>query len=224
MFMMRPRSGLRGMALYTLVLFFALQVRVVADDSIAKLDGRKEKPSPGCLQRMSEDFNPMTRSERVAFAMNSMFGPAAFLSAGARAGFNQLDDSPKEWRQGAKGYGRRYGDAYGEFFISQSIEHATSIVLHEDNRYFASGEHGFGRRLKYAIASTFLARHDNGSRVFSFSAIGGAAGSVFISRAWQPRSTTTAGDAAVAFGLEIGARAGLNVAREFLPRFGRFLR
>ena len=207
-------------------LFVATQVPGVADDSIAKPDEAvwNEKPPATCLQRMSEDFVPMTRSERVGFAINSMLGPAAFLDSAARAGINHLEDTPKEWQQGARGYGRRYGSAYGELFIGQSIEHATSIVLHEDNRYFASGERGFGRRLKYAIASTFLARHDNGTRSFSFSGIGGAAGAVFISRAWQPRSTTTAGDAAVSFGLELGTRAGLNVVREFLPRFGRFLR
>ena len=69
--------------------------------------------------------------------------------------------------------------------------------------------------------STFLARHDNGSRSFSFSRIGGTAGSAFISREWQPPSTTSAGDGAVVFGLNMATQVGFNVFREFWPDMKR---
>lgn len=79
-------------------------------------------------------------------------------------------------------------------------------------------------RLTYVLSSTVLARHDDGSRSVSISVISGAAASGFLSRGWQPRSTTTAGDGAVSFGLTMGFRAGMNVAREYLPaRFSKFL-
>jgi hypothetical protein len=44
-----------------------------------------------------------------------------------------------------------------------------------------------------------------------------AAGAAFISRAWQPRSTTTAGDGAVNFGLTMASDASFNIFREFWP-------
>ena len=69
--------------------------------------------------------------------------------------------------------------------------------------------------------STLLARRDNGSRTFSFSRIGGAAGGAFISREWQPHSTNSAGDGAEAFGITIGAQMGFNVFREFWPDMKR---
>jgi hypothetical protein len=89
--------------------------------------------------------------------------------------------------------------------------------LHEDNRYFVSGQTGFLRRTKYAIVSTLLARNDNGTQSFSFSRVGSAAGASFISRAWQPRSTTSAGDGAVSFGITMASDMGFNVFREFWP-------
>src|SRR5207248_1762003 len=130
---------------------------------------------------------------------------------------------PQEWGQGAKGFGRRYGSDYAQLIIGQTIENGLAFGLHEDNRYFESGKRGIGR-LGYALESAFLARHDNGSRSISISAIGGAAGAAFISRAWQPHSTTSMGEGATSFGVSMGVRAGMNVAREFLPRkLRRFL-
>ena len=72
--------------------------------------------------------------------------------------------------------------------------------------------------------STLLARHDNGNTYFSFSRMGGAAGAAFISREWQPRSTTTAGDGAVSFGISMGSDVGFNVVREFWPGLRRHRR
>jgi len=163
------------------------------------------------------DFVPMTRSERLAHYAYSLFGPQAFVFSAARASIGQARNSPKEWRQGAEGYGRRYGSAYAQRIVGQTIENGAAFALHEDNRYFRSDKTGFGR-LGYAITSAFLARHDDGSRRISFSGIGGVAGSAFISRAWQPRSITSMGDGATTFGISMGVRVGLNVAREFLPR------
>src|SRR5258708_30751159 len=97
------------------------------------------------------------------------------------------------------------GNAYAEDVIRGTLQFGVSAALHEDNRYFVSRETGFLKRTKYAVMSTFLARHDNGSRSFSFSRIGGTAGSAFISRAWQPPSPTTAGDGARTFGFTMGA-------------------
>ena len=80
-----------------------------------------------------------------------------------------------------------------------------------------SGESAVGSRIKYAIGSTFLARRDDGSRRLAFSRLGASAGTAFLSRRWQPRSTNSTGDALTSFGIAMGAEAGFNVAREFLP-------
>jgi hypothetical protein len=168
-------------------------------------------------------FVPMTRSERFRHYLVGTFGPESIFRAAASAGIGQARNVPKEWGGGAEAYGERFGNAFARHIIRGTLDYGASSVLHEDNRYFVSGETGFLRRTKYAVVSTFLARHDNGNRSFSFSRIGSAAGAAFISRAWQPRSTTTAGDGATSFGLTMGADVGFNVFREFWPDMKRHL-
>lgn len=167
------------------------------------------------------EFSPMTRYERLGNYVAGLGNYEAVLTAAAGAGLSQATNTPKEWGGGAEAYGERVGNIYAQHVIRGTLEYGISAALHEDNRYFASGETGFFRRTKYAVMSTFLARHDNGSRSFSFSRIGGSAGSAFISREWQPPSTTTAGDGAVVFGVNIASQVGFNVFREFWPDMKR---
>ena len=170
-----------------------------------------------CRLRLAEDFVPMTRTERAAYYVASLAGPESFLYAAARAGGAQGIDRPREYGQGAEGFGLRLGSAYGERVIGQTFEHGFALGLHEDNRYFGSGRRGFGGRLGYAFTSAFLARHDDGSRGFSYSGFGGTAVGAFVSRTWQPHSTTSLADGAVSFGITYGLRVVFNVAREFAP-------
>ncbi len=171
-----------------------------------------------------QDFVPMTRSERLRRYLTGLVNAEAVVRAASSAGLRQAENSPKEWGGGAEGYGERFGDAFAQHVIRKTLEYGASAVLHEDNRYFPSGQKGFFHRTGYAVASTFLARHDNGKRYFSFSHLGSAAGSAFISRAWEPRSVTSAGDGAANFGIAIGTDAGYNVFREFWPDFKRHFR
>jgi hypothetical protein len=154
-----------------------------------------------------------------------MFGPGAWVKGAVGAGVGQWRDSPYEWKQGARGFGLRYGSGMAQCVTRATITAGTAALLHEDNRYFVSEETAKGARLKYALASTFLARHPDGSRHFSYSRIGGMAASALISRAWQPESTGHVRSAGVNFGAALGAAAGINVAREFLPsRFRNLLK
>jgi hypothetical protein len=170
------------------------------------------------LIEQADYFVPMTNRERWVHYAYSVVQPQAILFPAFQAGLNQDRNTPHEWGQGAEGYGRRFASVYGEHLIGSTVGNAIAFGLHEDNRYFKSRKTEIGRRLSYAITSVLLARHDDGSRFISYSAIGGGAAGAFISRTWQPQSTHSAGDAAVSFGYAIAERAGINVAREFSPR------
>ena len=91
-------------------------------------------------------------------------------------------------------------------------------VLHEDNRYFLSGDATTKARLKYALLSTVMGRHDDGSRHFSFSRVASYAIAAGVSRVWQPPSTNGPGSFAGSFAVGMAAEAGFNVVREFFPR------
>jgi hypothetical protein len=169
------------------------------------------------------EFTPMTRSERFRTYLTSAFGPGALAKSAVRAGYNQLMNSPKEW-DGGEGYGKRFGSAYAKHIIRGTLQYGASTVLHEDDRYLASGRAGFWNRTKYALTSTLLARRDNGDRTFAVARMGSFAGAAFISNIWQPPSTSGYGHAASSFGIAVATDAGFNVFREFFPDLKRRFR
>jgi len=161
----------------------------------------------------------------MAEGVKDVAGPQIFLASAAQAAIQQASNRPSEWGQGARGYGLRAGDAYAQRALGSMFQDGIALGLHEDNRYFNSGKQGVGRRLLYAITSPLLARHNDGSRSLSFSAIGGIGASSAISQLWQPRSTASWPNLPVSFAYTIGFRAGVNVVREFSPRIiGAFIR
>ena len=166
-------------------------------------------------------FRPMTQEQRTHLYYKSMVNPILYLKAGFSAGINQWNDKPEEWEQGASGYGKRYADIVGQYYIQKTVTFGASSLLHEDNRYFNSGKSGFWPRVGYAVESGILARHDDGSRHISISQIGGTAAGAFLSRLWQPPSQSSAGDGAVSFGITMASNMGFSVVKEFLPDVGR---
>jgi len=167
------------------------------------------------------EFRPMSEAERLQYYFKSTFSVESVLSSAAGAGISQWENSPSEWGQGAQGYARRLGNSYAVHIMQGTLMYGASSILHEDNRYIASGETAFGKRLKYSIASSFLARRDDGTRRLSYSRLGSYLATAFISREWQPHSRNGAQNAMQSFEIAIGATVGFNVAREFLPKVFR---
>ena len=167
-------------------------------------------------------YAPLTASERWRMYFIGALGPEAILRASVGSGISQLNDTPKEWRQGSEAYGERFGSNLAEHVIRKTMESGAAALLHEDNRYFPSADTGFGKRLKHAVGSVFVARNEAGQEHFAYSRFGSAVGASFISRIWQPPSENKAGDAAVNFGIDMAVDIGWNVFREFRPkRLGR---
>jgi hypothetical protein len=165
----------------------------------------------------SNQFHPLTQSERNQLYFRTMVNPLGFLKAGFSAGIDQANDKPREWEQGGSGYGKRFGNILAQYSIQRTISYALGSALHEDNRYFNSGKQGFWPRTGYALTSGILARHDDGSRHLSVSQVGGVAAGAFLSRAWLPPSQNSLGDAAVSFGITMGSNAGFGLVKEFIP-------
>jgi hypothetical protein len=187
--------------------------------------GAQTQPAD-CSQRTAEDYVVISRTERLADYIQGLTGGKAYLYSGALAGVDQAIDQPRKWGQGGDGYGLRYGSAFAEHVIDATLTDGLALGLDEDNRYFNSGAHSFGRRLEYALTSPFLARHSDRSRSISVSGIGGAAGASLIQQIWQPGSISAGmTNAGRTFGLTFAFRAGMDVVREFAPRsVGNFLR
>jgi len=167
--------------------------------------------------KTKDQFKPLTAKERLKIYEKDLISPFHFILAGVSAGITQLQDAPKAWGLGAQGYGIRFANYYGSATIASVLQMTGEDILHEDNLYYGSGEHGVWKRMKYAVASSVLARSNDGTQHFSVSQVGSTAAASFISRIWQPRSSGSAEDGAKNFGLNMASNAGINVVREFLP-------
>jgi hypothetical protein len=159
----------------------------------------------------------LTEKKRFHFYLLSVGGPVPILGEAMGAGISQWENSPHEWGQGWNSYGERFGSNLAYNGIRQTISYGTSIVFHEDNRYFASHKKGFWARTGYAALSTVVAQHPDGKRAFSVSAVTGVVGASAISSIWGPPSWKGVGNIAGNAGISFAATAGFNIVREFLP-------
>jgi hypothetical protein len=225
------------MARAIIKLTYALAIALLIGSPLSRAQDTNSAPAPSAATgkglglifnylnmagtRTAATYKPMTQSERTHLYVKTMINPIGYFKVAFSAGIDQANDKPPEWGQGASGYGKRFGNIFGQYTIQRTTTFGLSSAFHEDNRYFNSGKTGFWPRTRYALSSGLLARHDDGTRHISVSEIGGVAAGAFISRLWQPPSQSSAGDGAVSFGISMASNIGFSVAKEFLPDIGR---
>jgi len=171
----------------------------------------------------SETLVPLTQQERFRLYLAGTYGPGSTFSAATVGGFEQLLNTPSEWKQGFEGYKKRFLSAYATHIVQGSIEYGASALLHEDNRYRPSLETGVWRRSKHAILSAFSSTDNAGHQHFSYSRVGAAGATAFIRRTWQPDSTAGINDAVSTIGITLSARVAGNVFKEFRPDLNRHI-
>lgn len=164
-----------------------------------------------------DEPSQLTEKKRFHLYLLSAGGPIPILGEAIGAGVSQWENSPKEWGQGWNAYGQRFGSNLAYNGIRQTITYGTSAAFREDNRYFASKKNGIWPRTGYAILSTVVAQHPDGSRRFSVSSVTGIIGASAISSIWGPSSFKGVDNIAANAGLSLLTTAGFNIVREFLP-------
>ncbi len=116
------------------------------------------------------------------------YGPYPVVGAALAAGINQVNNTVPEWKQGAEGYGRRFGSDFGIAAVTTTTRYALAQAFHEDTLYYHCECTGFFPRLSHAVISTFTSRRgDDGHRVFSFPAlVAPYAGTMTAVYGWYP--------------------------------------
>ena len=161
--------------------------------------------------------NTLTEKKRFQLYLVNTVGPIPIFGEALAAGISQWGNRPEEWGQGWNAYGKRFANNVAYNGVRQSITYGTSVLFHEDNRYFASHKQGFWPRTGYAVLSTITARRPGGGRSLSVSSVAGVIGASTSASFWGPRSWRGAGNISVNAAFSFGATAGFNVVREFLP-------
>ena len=157
--------------------------------------------------------------ERFRRYVKSTVGPFALARIAASAGIQQANDSPEEWEQGMKGYGKRFASGFARNAIQQTVTYGLDEALDLDTGFQKSTRSGFGPRLKDALLQNITSRTRSGSRVLSAPRLVGVySGAVIAAETWYPERYSYKD------GLRSGTRTlvigfGINVIREFLFNF-----
>jgi len=116
------------------------------------------------------------------------FGPYPIVGAAFAAGINQAENTPPEWKQGAEGYGKRFGSNFAIAAVSTTTRYALARAFREDTLYYRCACKGLFPRLGHSVISTFTSRRgDDGHRVFSFPAlVAPYVGTMTAVYAWYP--------------------------------------
>jgi hypothetical protein len=145
-------------------------------------------------------------------------GPVAIARSSAGAGIEQGFDTPSEWGQGALGFAKRFGSAFGHHIVKKGIEYPVAKLRHEEFGYHVSDKNGIKPRLIYALTAVVIThKTTDGSKTLHTAELSSAIGSGLISRLWQPASTRTLAAGFGSAGITLAADAGTNVLREFWP-------
>ncbi len=170
-----------------------------------------------------QNYKPLTTREKFKIATQDSFDRGTVVLAAAFAGYGQLTNSNQSFGQGAAGYARYFGSAYGDFVIGDYMTEAIfPTLLHQDPRYFRRGT-GSGRsRIGYAMGQIFRTHRDSGGTQFNYSEVLGNSAAVAISTAYYA-DNRNASDAAIKLGTQIGVDMASNILKEFWPDLERKL-
>ena len=138
-------------------------------------------------QTPTQDYVFPTRRERFDRYVSSTVGPFRLMQTTVTAGIDQWNDSPEEWGQGMKGYGKRFASGLGRNAIQQTITYGLDSALEQDTGFRKSKREGFFPRFKDALIQNVTSRTKSGKRVISVPRLAGVyTGSVIAAETWYP--------------------------------------
>ncbi len=197
----------------------------LAQSSIGESNAPRAAPATSSIptalipsfQRESLTYTRPTEKTKLQNYFFEAYGPYPIVVSAVGAGISQWENAPPEWKQGAEGYGRRFGSDFGIAAVSTTTRYALAEAFREDTLYYRCACKGFFPRLSHAVVSTLISRRgEDGHRVFSFPAlVAPYAGAMTAVYGWYP-SRFDARD-----GFRIGNYAllgyvGANVTLEFI--------
>lgn len=182
-------------------------------------DPKPIQPAPAFNARLST-------AVKFRYYMSETFlNPAAITAPAFLAGLRMANPPgtgatryPADWRQGAEGFGRNYGDALAERGSFQTARFVTGVITREDPRYVPALTHNPFARSLHALEFAFVDRSDSGHAMPAFSNFVGAAAGGFVGNAYLPpgfNDVTHAGQRAT---VRFGMFAAGNLFREFAPQ------
>ena len=138
-----------------------------------------------------QDAPPLTSAEKFHLFAKQSIDPVTLGIIGLQAGLSQAENEFPAYRQGAVGYGKRYGaslaDSVSSGFFSNYFY---PTLLKQDPRYFRLGEGpSVAHRLFFGAQQEFWCHDDKGKHVVNWSSILGSLTSGAVSNLYYPGRT-----------------------------------
>lgn len=159
---------------------------------------------------------PLTARMKFQLAYKGLTHPTFVAFEAAWAGGEQAANTP-DYRQGARGYGERFGANLASGISEGLFANAVlPSLLHQDPRYFYRGSGTKGSRAWHAALAPFVCTGDNGKLQPNYSQWGGSLISASLSNAYYPESQRGAGLVFTNFATSMGLHVALGLAQEFI--------
>src|SRR5580658_1025003 len=167
----------------------------------------------------ADNIPPLSSGQKFKVVGRSLIDPSEFVLIGFVAGLGQASNSDPSYGQGAQGYAKRYGTAYGDNAIENFMASAVlPSLLHQDPRYYQLGHGSFVRRTGHAFSRVFITRSDSGKEQFNYSEVFGAGLAATISTySYHPESERSFGNVASVWSTQIGWDVATYMIKEFWP-------
>jgi len=171
------------------------------------------------------DAVSMTANQKISLAFRSAIDPYQFGIAFIVAGLSEAQDNGTGFGWGPEGYFKRSGAAYLDAFDGAMIGNGfLPALLHQDPRYFRLGHGTFKHRFFYAVATSYICKHDNtGKWEPNYSNVGGNIIAGAISNLYYPSQTAGLGQTIDNGLIVTGEGTFGGVLQEFWPDISRKL-
>jgi hypothetical protein len=161
----------------------------------------------------------------MAFAVATV-GPRALVGPAFPAAIrmaNPPSHYPNDWRQGAEGFGRNYGDQLATVETLQTGRFVVGAALHEDFRYHPSTSTNFFMRTGHALSYTLVDRSDSGHVRPAVANLVGLGGGSYVGMSYLPPGFNDVTHANQTLVFQFSRLVGSNIGSEFAPDIFRFL-
>ena len=147
----------------------------------------------------------------------STFGPSGLAHATVFSAWAQRQNAPPQWGTGTQGYSKRWVSKFAESAIGNTAKFGVARLFHHDPSFVKCDCTGFGRRLRHAVVSPYVARARDGHQVFSSASLAGfVTGHLVAKTTWYPDGGP--GRVIRDAGVSLAVTTGMDVFKEFRPR------
>lgn len=154
-------------------------------------------------------------------AFRTTIDPFHFVNNAINAGWDQWRNNYPGYRQGAAGYGKRFGADYGNVVSGTIVgDGIVPALLHQDPRYIYKGTGSIPSRIGYALLAIVRTKGDNGNWQPNYSGFIGGLTAGAISNSYLPQGDRKAIGNVVGGAFQSFALRGIGtLEEEFLARW-----